>query len=176
LNYRDAVSLVKERAVVKYGGKQGLLLTYLVERLFPGKNKNKDISYIERRIKVSKLQSKLNFISERHLRRLLDDLNDVVTLDWNDGVITYKVNLGPLSQFDYDAALNEKTQQLETKRQQRNEYQADLMRQRRATKNQEKETEKLLKFLKQQPEQMTIGELIGSIEHDKQARRDLRQV
>src|SRR5689334_1089398 len=89
LNYKKALSLVKERAIVRYGVKPGTLLRYLVERLNPGKNKEKDITFIEKKVKVSTLQSKIGFVSERHLRRILEELTDVVTLKWENKLITY---------------------------------------------------------------------------------------
>lgn len=147
MDYKQSLQLVKERAVVRYGFKQGNLLRYLTERVHPGKNKNKDIGFIEKTVKVSTLQQKIGFLSERHLRRLLDDLRDVVLFTWENKAITYKLNLKPLVEFDYEGALKRMADEHEAKRQER----TAKARQKYAADRQKRKLEETQAFLKALP-------------------------
>lgn len=149
MDHREALQLIRERAVVKYGFKQGNLLRYLVERLHPGKKKNKDIGYIQKTVKVSTLQEKAGFISERQLRRYLDDLNDALILRWENKFITYKVNLKPLVDFDYEGALNRLAEEEDAKRADR----ATKARQKYAADRKQRKLEEMREFFSALPDE-----------------------
>lgn len=95
MNYLTAKKNVKDRAGTKYNGKRLQLIQKLVLGMYNPKDENGDV---EKRTVKKKVTTMCGWIGvqQRHLRNLLDSIDEVTVTDWDNGTITYTMNLGPL--------------------------------------------------------------------------------
>ena len=130
LTYQYALDLVRERAGLKYDFSTGQRLEYLVKGFY--EQSERDISRKVASRRVSTLCERFGQISERQLRRVLEQFEEIVITKWRNRMVSYRFDPKPLENFDI-IPLAEERERKEKAALQRH---AEQMKQHRAMKKQ----------------------------------------
>lgn len=104
MNYKAAKQLVKERAGSKYSGRQLLLLQKLTDSLYtPDGDADIDGKLVRR--KVVTIQGWLAGVSDRQLRTIIGQVEEIRVVSRVDGVLTVALNLALLNKAENTAQL-----------------------------------------------------------------------
>jgi hypothetical protein len=158
MTYKEAKALVKQTAAMKYGDALAARLTYLLGGVFEKGSRDITQKTADRTVKTL---TRRFTCSEKQLRRVLEKLDEIEVQEWRNRKVSYKFNPEPLVNFDLERAVRE----FDKKDKTRLEKQAERMRQRRAAERERQKREELLQFLRQY-QQMSVADLISTIEQE----------
>lgn len=99
MNYQRAREIVKERAGAKYRGTALQLIQKLTNGLY---DPNDDKSAVEDRVGLKKITTMCGWVGvqDRQLRRLLEEIEEVTVISWQNGRVKYRMNLETLESVE----------------------------------------------------------------------------
>jgi hypothetical protein len=112
LTYKEAKSLVKERAASKYQGRALLLLTALTNLLYNPEDKDGDVSTRTITRRVETVQGWLAAVSERQLTRIAKQVEEITIVSRDKRKVTFSLNLELLKDVEKSAALTTRVLQM----------------------------------------------------------------
>ena len=159
MNQTNALTLIRSKASKRYNSaKAEALLKFLARKVSIFRNGKRDPKMdIENRWQELKLFTVTDgaTLDESYFYRLTAKLHDVVEFEVKNKKIRYRLNLEPLRQFQPPSTERRDAQRREDKlRKMREQYKANREREKK---------EELLQFLRQY-QQMSVADLISTIE------------
>src|SRR5438477_6312649 len=100
VTYKQAKELVKQRAATKYNGRTLTLLQKLTDSLYRPNDPEGDVEKREVSKKVLTIKGWVGGISDRHLRRILTDIDELHILSRFGGTITYRIAFESLNEVE----------------------------------------------------------------------------